>query len=51
MVLKCALCLFGHETDHPEAITVINGIAVCYDHMGIVATGQQFHAWIEAANK
>lgn len=37
--LRCCLCLHAREGVAPEADTVINGQAVCYDHMGYVQGG------------
>lgn len=39
MSLQCAICLYVNEGGAPDAVTVINGQAVCYDHMGYVGGG------------
>lgn len=38
-MLHCAVCLYIREGVAEEAITVMNGYAVCEDHMGIVRGG------------
>jgi len=42
MELKCCLCLHHRipEDSDGNAITIINGQAVCYQHMGYVQGGQ-----------
>lgn len=40
MKLFCCLCLHARAGLANEADTVINGQAVCYDHMGYVQGGQ-----------
>lgn len=48
--LACAVCLYALRDDVArEAITVIEGYAVCYDHMGLVAQGKRWSAIMEAA--
>jgi hypothetical protein len=37
--LYCCLCLHSRDGEAAEAETVINGQAVCYDHMGYVQGG------------
>lgn len=37
--LYCALCLYVRE-EPEEAVTVVNGQAVCADHMGYVGGGE-----------
>lgn len=39
--IKCAICIFRDE-DAPvrDAITMINGTAVCFEHLGVVRTNQ-----------
>jgi hypothetical protein len=38
-VLHCCLCLHSREGVAAEAVTIMNGQAVCYDHMGYVQGG------------
>jgi len=40
MKLYCCLCLHARAGTANDAVTVINGQAVCYDHMGYVQGGQ-----------
>jgi hypothetical protein len=42
-LLYCCFCLHLPAAESEPAITVINGQAVCYDHMGI-AQGGDFSA-------
>jgi len=45
--VKCSLCLYvPRSTDGTadDAVTVINGQAVCYHHMGYVAGGEHSRA-------
>ena len=37
--LRCCLCLYVRKGVAPPADTVINGQAVCYDHMGYITGG------------
>lgn len=39
MKLKCCICLHIKEGIAEDAVTIINGQAVCYDHMGNVQGG------------
>lgn len=52
-MLKCALCLclYVRSGEAQEAVTVIEGTAVCEDHLGIVAQGLDWHAVLKAAMK
>lgn len=53
-VMKCSLCLYVPRDDSgtaDEAVTVINGQAVCYHHMGYVGGGsfaRSLSLWREA---
>jgi hypothetical protein len=42
-VLACSLCLFT-RTEANAAVTVLNGQAVCEDHLGYVQGGDHFIA-------
>ena len=44
MPLLCSICLYVREGRSPEADTVINGQAVCYDLMGYVVGGDHSRA-------
>lgn len=37
--LYCCFCLHIPGADSNHACTIINGLAVCYDHMGIAQGG------------
>lgn len=37
--LRCCLCLHARTGEALSAVTVMNGQAVCYDHMGYVQGG------------
>jgi hypothetical protein len=47
--LKCGICLYIRTGVAEDAITVIEGYAVCEDHMGYVAQGTRFTAITQAA--
>lgn len=51
MTLHCSICLYVRTGVAPEAVTVINGQAVCYDHMGYVAGGGHSSALRIALNE
>jgi hypothetical protein len=40
--LYCAICLYVRTGVAAEAVTVIEGYAVCDDHMGYVAQGENW---------
>jgi len=48
--LQCVVCLYLPELapQHP-AVTVLEGYAVCTDHMPYVARGHRWHAVLESA--
>ena len=49
--MKCALCLYRpFNSEVKNAITVISGIAVCYDHMGFVVN-REFNLAMETARQ
>lgn len=43
-MIRCAICLYVRNGVASEADTIINGQAVCYDHMGWVAGGEHSRA-------
>lgn len=47
--LHCAVCLYVRTGVALMAVTIIEGYAVCEDHMGYVAQGSRFHAITSAA--
>lgn len=50
--LVCALCLYMEDGRKANiALTVIEGYAVCDDHLGYVAQGQHFHSLITAIRR
>lgn len=49
MTLYCAVCFYTRTGKAEEAVTVIEGYAVCEDHMGYVAQGERFAAIMRAA--
>lgn len=42
-MLFCCLCLNARKGEAYEAVTIINGQAVCYIHMSYVKGGQFFY--------
>lgn len=50
MELKCGICLYIKD-EAEEAITIIEGLAVCYDHMGYVNSHAIHIAVSQKANK
>ena len=38
--LVCAICLYVREDVAEDAVTVLSGIAVCVDHLGLVSDVQ-----------
>lgn len=48
-VLVCAVCLFARSGPAPDAVSVINGIATCDDHLSLVALGGTFRQIIVTA--
>lgn len=48
MELMCALCLYLPNHEPEDAVTVLEGYAVCSDHMGYVAQGTRWYALLEA---
>lgn len=53
MTIFCAICMYVPDTPHEanEAVTVIRGYAVCDDHMGYVAQGEEWHAILSTAKR
>lgn len=50
--LSCGVCLYDESGDEADdAITVIEGYAVCENHLGFVAQGSRFHAILETARR
>lgn len=50
--LVCAVCLYVLDGGKAKtALTVIEGYAVCDDHLGYVAQGTTFHSIISAARR
>ena len=47
--IVCAVCLFVRTGLAPDAVTVINGVACCDDHLSLVAGGGSFNSMIAAA--
>lgn len=45
----CAVCLFARTGPAEDAVTTINGCAVCDDHLSIAAGGGSFNSMITAA--
>lgn len=45
--LDCAVCLYSHGK--ATATTVLEGYAVCADHLGVVAQGSTFHSIVRMA--
>lgn len=50
MTLLCAVCLYVRKRARP-ADTVIEGYAVCDDHLGYVVQGEQFASILRAARR
>ena len=50
--LVCAICMYI-KSDEPasEAVTVIEGYAVCDDHLGYVAQGERWYHILRAARR
>lgn len=58
MTLKCALCMFPDPNTLPargrvieDAVTVIEGTAVCFQHKSVVATGLEWHTKVSRARE
>lgn len=50
--LVCAICLYRPDGGKAKtALTVIEGYAVCEDHLGYVAQGQRFAGLIETVKR
>lgn len=49
--LVCAVCLYVRTGIAADAVTVVEGYAVCDDHVGYVAQGEQFHSILTAARR
>jgi hypothetical protein len=49
--VKCVLCLYVRSGEAEEAVTVIEGYAVCEDHLGIMAQGLDWHGVLKAAQR
>jgi hypothetical protein len=48
--LACCICLYGLRAGVARpALTLIEGYAVCYDHMGHVAQGARWHHILQVA--
>jgi hypothetical protein len=47
----CCVCLYVREGIAPDAVTVINGYAVCEDHLGIVAQGREWNSILVIAGR
>lgn len=47
--LRCGVCIYVEPGLAPKAVTVIEGYAVCDDHLGLVAQGMRFAAMLEHA--
>lgn len=51
--LRCAVCLYARKRPGQKvadlATTVLDGYAVCYDHLGVVAQGEKFHSILRTA--
>jgi hypothetical protein len=47
--LRCALCLYARTGLANRAVTIIRGTAVCEDHMGAAAQGEEWAAMIRWA--
>lgn len=53
MKLYCAICMYVPDTPHlpTEAVTILNGFAVCDEHLGVVAQGQEWHTILSVARR
>jgi hypothetical protein len=51
VLIVCAVCLYIRTGVAESAITVIEGYAVCEDHLGYVAQGQRFASILETARR
>jgi hypothetical protein len=50
--LCCAVCLYdGNDAAANDAATVVEGYAVCFDHLGFVAQGQRFAGIVRTARE
>jgi hypothetical protein len=49
--LLCAICLYTKEDTANRAVTVIRGYAVCDDHLGYVAQGEEWFYILRAAKR
>jgi hypothetical protein len=50
--LVCALCMYAEPGGKAKtALTVIEGYAVCEDHMGYVAQGEGFASIVRAVRR
>ena len=50
--LICSLCLYAEPGGTANrALTVIEGYAVCDDHLGYVAQGQTWHSMLTAMRR
>jgi hypothetical protein len=49
--LYCAVHLYAEPGEAPAADTIIGGVAVCMDHAGLVAQGEDWHAIMTAAKR
>jgi len=51
MTIVCGICLFVREGLAPDAVTVINGQAVCDDHVPLVAQGSEWNSILVIAGR
>lgn len=51
MKLCCAVCLYVRKGVANEATTIIEGYAVCDDHLGYVAQGERFVSILRTARE
>lgn len=46
--MTCALCLYILDGPRTPAVTVVEGYAVCHDHLPYVAQGTRWYRLLEA---
>lgn len=46
--MVCALCLYNPDGPRTLAVTVLEGYAVCHDHLPYVAQGTRWYHLLEA---
>lgn len=49
--MNCAVCLHVGPNPNRRAVTIIEGYAVCQDHLGYVAQGNRWSAIYHEARK